>query len=52
MSQSNRDIINGIYSAFERGKVPAVLGAMTPKSLAARCESSARPARFSGCNNC
>ena len=30
MSQSNRDIIDGLYAAFARGDIPAVLGAMTP----------------------
>ncbi|HWS79231.1 MAG TPA: nuclear transport factor 2 family protein [Thermomonas sp.] len=30
MSQSNRDIIDGIYAAFARGDIPAVLGAMAP----------------------
>ena len=30
MSQSNRAIIDGLYAAFARGDVPAVLGAMTP----------------------
>ncbi len=30
MSQSNRDIIEGVYAAFARGDIPAVLGAMSP----------------------
>ena len=30
MSQSNLDLIQGIYAAFARGDIPAVLGAMSP----------------------
>lgn len=30
MSQSNLDVIQGIYAAFARGDIPAVLGAMSP----------------------
>ena len=30
MSQSNLDVVQGIYAAFARGDIPAVLGAMSP----------------------
>ena len=30
MSQSNRDIIDGVYAAFARGDIPDVLGALAP----------------------
>ena len=30
MSQSNLDIVKGVYAAFSVGDIPAVLGAMSP----------------------